>query len=392
MEQDTSKFNNSIEHRIVQLDAAEPPPEVVNTIHEQGLEKNDIEGWLAVPSINPPLDRLPIREIQENGMVNATEVLEPLLGNKILDETLRTIDVLNGCGHHCDVCLADSVLPSRMFSLDSLKILFSDQKFLNMLQPDSIRFGSSGDILDHPKGVEIAQMALDSTQILDEKRMATEDQHHQIKIFTNYRPNLEKQLDQIIKIAQNNPDRFRLIISLPFNKKDNVNAKFMDYIEARPELFADMAHIGKDGLLKEAPKTRFENIGIQDVRHPRLLFMTGRVLSKSANAGRVSEFDEVETDGEIYFENRGYVKTLLNPDALWLMIYATPYESHTNRVFTPLNKVNLETFSHLPYHPDFPTPPNWPGKVEERSWQEVRVIKAVAKASGKKMKSSVVIN
>jgi len=308
-----------------------------------------------------------------------------------LNQTLRTIDVLNGCGHHCDVCLADAAFPSRMFSFESLKKLFSDKRFQDMLQPDSIRFGSSGDILDHPRGVEIVKMVLEATKSLHEKSIQEGKKGYKIKIFTNYRPNLEDQLDELIEIAKANPDRFRLTISLPFNKKDTVNAKFMDYVEARPELFAGVTERGEDDLLREAPGTLLKNVGIQDVRHPRLLFMVGRVMSKAANAGRVPEWDVVEGDRELSFRDRGFVKTFLNPDALWLMVYATPYESNSARVFTPLNKSNLEAFSHLPFHPDFPVPPNWPGKGEERSWQEAQVMKAEVEASGKKQKVLTVV-
>lgn len=391
-EQVISQATPTVESKRIRFNTAEPPIEVMTIIKQENLLENLIGGWVAVPSINPPPERLPQREIQVDGKVDAFKLMEPFLGNRVLDQTLRTIDVLNGCGHHCDVCLADAALPSRMFSFDSFKRLFQDKRFLYMLQPDSVRFGSSGDILDHPRGVEIVEIVLEATKPLDEERMKKEGKHHRVKVFTNYRPNLGEQLDKLIEIAKKNPDRFDLTISLPFNKKDSINAKFMDYIEARPELFAGVTERGEDGLLREASKTLLKNVGIQDVRHPRLLFVYGRIMSKEANAGRVSEWDMVGGDSEFSFRDRGFVKTFLNPDALWLMIYATTYESHTERVFTPLTVSNLEAFSHLPWHYDFPKPPNWPGKMRERTSAEAQVMKAQTKARGYKPRPYTIVS
>ena len=378
------------------VNTAEPPAEVTTIMSRGGLPSDAIEGWLAVPSIMPPIERLPIGEIQQKGQVDAYELLIPLLGNRILDGTLRTIDVLNGCGHRCDTCLADSALPSRMFSYDSLERLFSDDRFLGMLQPDSIRFGSSGDILDHPQGVEIIKMALQKTLSLDAKRQTESagKERFKIKIFTNYRPKTESQLDELIALAEQYPERVRLTISLPFNKNDAVNRKFTGFVEARPGVFKDSYTVGEDGLLETGyGSTHLRNVGVQDIRHPRLLFMIGRVLSKEANASRVAEYDMVEGDRETSFRDRGLVKTYLNADALWLMIYATPYESHTSRVFTPITPQNIDVLSKLPYHHDFPTPPNWSGGTgHEKSWSIAQNLKAEAKRSGKLRRAYTVVH
>ncbi len=383
------------EARKISVNTAEPPPEVASLISRSGIPSDVIEGWLAVPAINPPFERIALREIQQQGQVDAYELLRPLLCNRILDRTLRTIDVLNGCGHRCDTCLVDSALPSRMFSYDSLKRLFSDDKFIQMLQPDSIRFGSSGDILDHPQGLDIIRMALEKTATLDAKRQTESGgkERYQIKVFTNYRPRTESQLDELIALAKQYPERIRLTISLPFNKNDAVNKKFTEYVRARPGIFKDSSQVGEDGLLDiGVGSTQFRNVGVQDVRHPRLLFMIGRVLSKEANAGRVAEWDMVEGDRETSFRDRGLVKTYLNADALWLMIYATPYESHTSRVFTPITTQNISILSKLPYHQDFPTPPNWPGgKGQKKPWQVAQRLKAEAEGSGKPKKAYTVV-
>lgn len=388
-------INQSIRGKLITLNTAEPPSEVTKIIEKQGLPDSSIEGWAAVPIITPPLKRISRKEISTEGLVDAYELLSPFLGNKTLDQTLRTADILNGCGHHCDTCLADASFPTRMFSLGSMQKLFSDERFINMLQPDSLRFGSSGDILDHPQAIDIVKTALQGTVPLDEKRVRDEGLRHKIKILTNYRPNTEKQIDELMELARQNPERIDLCLSLPFNKKDEVNIKFQDFVKARPQFFGEKFETLEDGMLSvPMGNEKLENVKIQDVRHTSLLFMVGRVLSKEANAGRVSDYDMVEGDDrDTSFGNRGLVKTYLNPDALWLMIYTTPYESHTGRVFTPITPSNLEAFSHLPYHYDFATPPNWPGgKGEERDWESAGKLKEQAEISDKQKRPIVVVH
>ena len=378
----------------IPINTAEPPSEVSKVLKEHGLPEKEIEGWLAVPSVLPPRNRISKKEIAKKGSVDAYELLGPLLGNKTLNQTLRTVDILNGCGHHCDTCLADAALPNRMFSFESIQRIFSDERFINMLQPDSLRFGSSGDILDHPQSISIIKAALNGTAVLDERRIKSQGKKHKIKIFTNYRPNLEKQIDELIELARQNPERIDVCLSLPFNKKDTVNIKFGDFVKARPQIFGDKIEKLEDGMVWVPwGNEKLENVTIQDVRHPRLLFMTGRVLSKEANADRVKDYDMVEADQDTSFADSGLVKTYLNPDALWLMIYATPYESHTGRVFTPITPSNISALSYLPYHHDFPTPPNWPGGTrEERNWQLAAKLKVQAEKSGKSKKPAVVVN
>lgn len=230
-----------------------------------------------------------------------------------------------------------------------------------MLQPDSLRFGSSGDILDHPAALNIVPMVLDETRPVDASRMAREGKHHEIKVFTNYRPHTEQEIDRLVDLAIQNPKRLDLVISLPFNRKDVVNERFGDYVKARPDIFGEY-RIGEDGLVELGiGGTRIKNIGIQDVRHPRVLFMNGRILDDKANNGRVKDFDFVDRDRETEFRTRGFSKVYLNPDGFWLNIYTTPYESHTGRLFTRLTPQNAHVLAQTPFHPDFPTPPNWPG-------------------------------
>ena len=385
---------NQSPRRLIAVDTAQPPPEVSEVIKRKGLPDSCIEGWVATPILTPPLKRISRREIYTEGSVDAYELLGPFLGNKILDKTLRTADILNGCGHHCDTCLADASLPTRMFSLGSMQNLFADDRFINMLQSDSLRFGSSGDILNHPQAIDIIKAALQGTIPLDKKRVGEEGLRHIIKIFTNYRPNTEAQIDELMELALQNPKRIALCLSLPLNRKDGVNIRFQEFIKSRPQFFGGKWETHDDGmLLLQGKNEKLPNVSIQDVRYPFPLFMVGRVLSKEANAGRVKERDMVGGERETFFRDRGLVKTYLNPDALWLMIYATLYESHTGRVFTPLTPKNLEAFSHLPYHPDFPAPPNWlGGRGEARDWLVTSRLKEEAEMGDRKKRPLVVVS
>ena len=378
------------EPRNITPNTAEPPIEVLSTLLESGTAVGG--PWLAVPSLYPVLKRTSLKEIQASGSVNAYELVRPFLGNQRLNQTLRIMDVFDGCGHHCDTCLADAALPSRMFSFESLERLFADEDFLTMLQPDSIRFGSSGDVLDHPQGVEIVTMALAKTQTLDDKRMQREGKHHQVKVMTNYRPNTEAQINELIALALEYPNRFQLCISMPFNRVDTVNKRVATFIGARPAIFRDDYPTDASGLIDfEYGRTRHSNITINDTRHPRPLHMVGRVLS-SEFMEDISHVSSDPDDRRLALEERGLVKTYLNPDALWLMIYATPYESHTTRVFTPITPTNIDAFSQLPYHPDFPTPPNWPGgKGQLKTRQQVDDMNSVMQKNGKPMRNLVVI-
>lgn len=357
------------------VNTADPPPEVVNLLRSVGLPRNSIDGWFAVPTFKSPNRHLSTDYFATEGSVDAFELIKPLLGNRILNGTLRTMDFMDGCRNLCDVCLAGAVHPSKMFSYQSIRRLFHNRQFLRMLQPDSLRFGSSGDILNHPQAIEIILLALKQTRFLDRaRRQRTKGtKRHIVRIYTNYRPGNEDKLDQLLALAIIFPHRLRITISLPLNKTDVVNDKFIEYARLRGIIFGKIKMNGSCFAY-----TNFKNIHIQDVRHPRMLFNSGRTLSEKYLRGRVEDYDYCEADRESNYSQRGFVKTYFNPAALWLMIYTTMKESHTVRTFTPLNTQNLEVLSLLPYHPDFPTPPNWPGgSHEERSERRARYLKRV---------------
>lgn len=378
--------------------------------------------------------------------------MEPFLGNRVLDGTLRTMDIANGCGVQCDCCFIDAVRPSTIFSYESMNLLFSNQEFLKMLQPTVFRLGSAGDISDHPQAVEIAYMILDKTKPLDARRMSSQGKHHEVKIFTNYRKRTEDKLVKLIELAGGADNRLNISISLPNNRIDTVNRQFkefahnhkqllqwepykthgvddylMTFVYDHPELLSGkiieelrhefIAYVVKATQSEEASghsvphvtiergiknildllpeyvkgsggeknyltrlghqvrriRDRIElrpgyinnpNVNINDVRTSNSVYTTGRVLPNSEliNRSQLAERNEAEHMFRARdFASRGLCKTFLNPDAHWMQVYATPVESYTTRVYAQMTPDNLDLLSWIPFHPDFTTPPNWPG-------------------------------
>lgn len=228
-----------IEHR----NLGTPPEEVIRTFRRyQGSrcftdEQMSIlvPAWYSRPALNPPLRRLPFRDLTFR-QVDAFAIVEPFLNNPILNQTIRIMDTANGCGHQCNTCFMDSPLPSTLFSLVSLDRLFSTPEFMKMLQPDSFRIGSAGDLLDHPDAVDITAMILERTAPLDAARR-TKGANHTLKIFTNYRKIHESALVDLIHLTERAKERIDLTISLPNNRIDTVNLQFKEFAQKHADLF-----------------------------------------------------------------------------------------------------------------------------------------------------------
>lgn len=371
---------------------AVPPYEVMAKLREQGLSDNEIAqlGWYPVPALSHIDRRVSRAGLVANGQVDAFSLMEPYLNQTVLAQTLRTMDVGNGCGNHCDTCCVDSPFISKMFSYASLERLFYDDDFHEMLQPDSIRIGSSGDIMDYPNPAAIANMILQATKPLEQRRKR-DGNHYEIKIFTNYRPIHAKKLDSLIELALHHKHRMKLVVSLPFNRTDIINRKFTEYVKSRGDFFRKGYYIDDGGLIAPTSlKTASKNFTVYDVRQTEWLFTCGRVLSDELRRGRIDKSNL--NPGTSNVRARGLVKTYLNPDALWLMVYATRHESHTQRVFTPITLDNLIVLGKLQYHPDFPTPPNWPGSAGiMKSEDETKLLLAVMKNGRKRSKRRTIV-
>jgi hypothetical protein len=300
------------------------------------------------------------------------------------------MDVFDGCLNHCDTCLARALFPKRRFSYVSLKKLFKDKRFLRMLQEDSLRFGSSGDILNHPDAIKIIRMVLWETRILDQRlRKKTKNRRrHVIKIYTNYRTNQEKQLIELLSLASRHKARLKVVISLPLNRSDSINRKFGDFVKKQRKFF-EKPKYHSDGMVKAHPK--LPNVYTQDVRHPTIIFTTGRSIETNFLKTKKLECSLVNNDREYEYRHRGMVKTYFNPSALWLMIYTTIYESSTTRVFTPFNLKNLKTFSWLPWHKDFDLPTHWKGPLGvEKSNKKVKQLQSQNKRWRRKKYRTIV--
>ncbi len=365
--------------------SASAPPEVTALLEAYPLPPGTIRGWYAVPILTPANKLIPRSELLTRGLVDAYEIMRPFLGNPIFQQSLRVMDVLNGCEHQCDQCFVDAALPTKMFSLPSIERLVSDDQFLTMLQPDSLRLGSSGDLLNHPDAVKIIELILQATNNLEERRQGGErfDQH-KIKIITNYRKNHEHKLDRIIQLVLQNPGKIMLCISTPFNRSNVVNSQFEEFVRQRPEIFkANFSYHADQAINFGRGLTLHPEIVVEDVRHSTNLSLGGRSLPLSEINKIHPDSGVLVADRFLHHKHRGHVKVYFNPDALWLHVYGTMQESHTARVFTPLKPENIDVLSKLGFHPDFPTPPNWPGGTGHlRSLEETLAIQDIAKEKG----------
>jgi hypothetical protein len=450
----------------IPINKADPPPEIKEIV---GCEYAQ---WYSHPNLLPIEKRLHPRDLQTR-QIDAYGVMQPFLGNPVLDGTLRTMDIANGCGQQCDTCFTDAVYPSSLFSLDSLDRLFATPEFLRMLQP-SFRVGSTGDIVDHPQTVDIAQMIVERTASLGIA----------VKIWTNYRKLHEEKLVRLIELANRIDGRLRIIISLPNNRVDTVSKQFRQFAakhaallqwephklrnpfrflttfaHTHPEILesvtpvlraefveymmqsveendisswqdkpytkadietlvsgqieflptyikerggiekykADVAQMVKeDDYARELHPGRINNPHVsadQDVRSIVPLYAFGRMLPERILFERGQLHKETKVSQmirEVDFESRGLCKTLFNPDALWLHLYATPVESHTCRVYTPITTQNLAVLSRIPFHPDFPAPPHWPGGRGKRQSKEYELARARKQYQSIKQKMIIV--
>jgi hypothetical protein len=243
-------------------------------------------------------------------------------------------------------------------------------------------------LMDHPEAIGILVDVLRGTSRL-EAAQNVRGLHHEVKVYTTYLPKDEKRFDELLELAVKNQKRLFVTISLPLNRDDEVNKSFALFASERPDIFK--GELDSRGFFNKAKGGEVKNISIKDVRQTTDLFMSGRVLPIETSRGRVSDDNIVDADRIHDFRQRGFVKTYLNPDALWLMVYATAYESHTYRAFTPITPENIGTFSSLQWHPDFTTPPNWPGGSGiMQSTDEGRYRRKEMESSGKQKKNPTI--
>lgn len=342
---------------------AELPEETVVLLRRLGMPEGTLGECRATPTLRTRIERVSQAELV-NSEVDAVKLLEPFLGNPIFFGALRIMDLLNGCGNQCDTCYIDAVAPSRMLSRVSMERLWLMPEFRAMLAPDSFRYGSSGDVLNHPNGVEIVEATLRSVAdfplFAGYKRGELVTAPYRLSVLTNYRPNIERQLERLLRLTVRYPERLHLTVSLPLNLSDEINQRFDQFVVRHPEHFGSGFKPGKDGLVHHIGDKARENIAIMDVRHPYRLGVFGRVIEESLLAEKVDRGEWVFAAGYGSWE-KGLVKIYFNAEGLWLDVYVSTEESHTARAFILLTPDNAGFLCNLPFHYDFPTPPNWTG-------------------------------
>lgn len=322
-----------------------PSVEMIIALYRQGIDAFGME-WLAVP-------HLPNKTHEPVDAVKSIEaILNDTRSRTILKRSLRTMDVGKGCGVQCDTCLVDAQPLESLFTLDSLGALFDDPRFEDMIHLGGLRIGSSGDITDHPNPAQILELALKGTRNVHTELMTKTGLPHQVKIYTNFRKQRSKKIDALLETAMQSPDRTKIVISLPLNRSGEALDDFQQYIADRPELF------GKN--------VKRKNIIIHSVpERGDSLFRDGRVLTENLAIGKA----EIEARNPVErIIQRGYAKPYLNPDGLWCFGYVGPYESHTDRAFTPMTPENIPYLQYIPWIPHFihdpacaNPPPNWAG-------------------------------
>lgn len=353
-----------------------PSIEMVMALDEQGINAFDFE-WRAVPHL-PKKTHGPI-----DALKSIEAILEDTRSRTILKRALRTMDIGKGCGIQCDTCLADAQPLETLFTLDSLGVLFDDPRFQSLIHLGGLRIGSSGDITDHPNPAQITELALKGTEVVNNELREKTGLPHRIKIYTNFRKQRTKKIDALLEIAMREPERIALVISLPMNRHSKTPDEFRQYAAERPEIF---------GRKKER-----KNVSIHSVpERGDTPSLCGRVLSENLAIGK----KEIEArHSPMLIAQRGYAKPYLNPDGLWCFGYVGPYESHTNRAFTPLTPGNIPFLQHIPWTPYFihdpecaNPPPNWAGGTNKGYYQyQIFLDQLIMSGTGLDMRRTTIV-
>jgi hypothetical protein len=333
------------------------PPETEKTIRDNF--PGDIQTWVLshlypYPALAVPKMHLPEVEISRN-QTDIYQIMSQFFETPELKGSLRVADLSTGCDN-CSTCYMDSPPESSRMTAVSWEKLVNEPKFLEILSPDHFRFGSAGDILNHPDGVSMVRSLLTATEPLHAK-LRKDNKSYYLKFVVNYRPNRETQLTELLEMCLDNPVRTEITVSLPRNRNPNTLNAFTGYMVKNSRFFPDPLwqenfYMGQiDGATE---KIRAVKIKVPDV--------IGRVLAEDTD--RHHRFGKYYQTGikPYDFAQRGLTSILLNSDGLWQIIYATSFDSRTTKIFIPLTPVNIPWLSRLPWHGDFPKPPNWRGE------------------------------
>ena len=278
-------------------------------------------------------------------MVDIYKKLKPLLDDpgfvRIYTKSLRVMDLLNGCCRQCKFCYIDAGIPTKMISSESFIKLFSDSRFKQLLMDDSLRIGNSGDIADHPEAVKIVSFLL------------KEFPQKKLRILSNYRHRDKDKIMELVNLARvYNKDSnipFNLMLSIG---EENIEAFYNDFKDVKGFKFDSQKYLSK--------------IEIPGLEFKPLFSLTNDINKLNSGRAFLNPSPPNETDLFFFYEDSGNSKTILNADGFLLYEYVTLLESRNAKSYTEIKPSNYEKLAQAPFHPDFKTPPNWPGGRGER--------------------------
>jgi hypothetical protein len=277
--------------------------------------------------------------------IDIFQYFEPLLKNpqflKIYSKSLRIMDLLNGCSRQCKFCYIDAKVPTRIISADSFIKLFSDKRFKQLLMEDSLRVGNSGDIADHPEAYEIISFLI------------REFPNKNLRVLTNYRHRDKRMIKKLIKLASKHNSQTKTLFNLMISiGEENIDVFYEDFIDSTEFIFNSN---------KRVPEPKIPGIEIK----PIFSILNG--INK-INTGKafLNPDPPDETNLFFFYEDSGNSKTILNADGFFLYNYVTLLESRNAKIFTEITPLSYEKLAQNPFHPDFKTPPNWPGGTGEK--------------------------
>lgn len=307
---------------------------------ELSMKEIEASGWL-VSSI-PQIDR---EGRWQDNIIAIEEIVEEFKEEACLNGRVDYIDDVSGCLPQCQVCIFDVRKPTAMFASNISGLVES-----KLLSEQRIRKGFAGNLTDHPECLSMTEELLQQTNA-------------NLTLFSNYRPYYKEKIRPFIEMARVN-NQVDLVISIPAND---------DYEELRESCDQWMVDLGLDSFIERSSQGDYlftrdrevcENgIGVKCV--PEGSFYVGG----RAREGDVRDYNKFWYSGgrfrkhlrdKIDFERRGLIRGfLLNPDGLWVVIYATGFESHTGLVYVKVSQENISQLTRIPMYDD--SLGDWPG-------------------------------
>jgi hypothetical protein len=258
------------------------------------------------------------------------------------------MDIANICLKNCTFCYTDALHPNRtenpkFISLDSWRELLKDPRFVSLIGP-VLRFGSSGDVGDHPKIVELIQSTLEA---IPDTRLS---------LWTNYRHIDRERIRGLIELCRFYNDKKRIALKISTNP---LNQRMLEN---------DVDALGIRHLYeaeKVSPYSLWDSpVQFNDAAISTGILPLGRRLNQRLNKVVDDQSAEEKRDRDMKLYGGLCGGAYLNADGLFLMIYAgSVEESYTNRRFARITSENFHLLAQTPFisYLDLEPPPHWPG-------------------------------